>query len=285
MDAALLSQAIFYEYAYSTEHPDARRAVETKQFSCCREHWDQVGKDLGYEAVWVTPNQIDANAYFLEYPDALGFVMSGSDPEIECAASYWRRYGNRKGHRFFHLLLDHSADGKLNWVYAVTSMRSRLSTHLPKTLRSLHAAGFAEPLIRIDDGYGEFGNWFRALWELYLLDPNADRYTIFPDDVVLCQQVKQHLSRVVLPQNRYWSLCEGAQVFAFSNATVRAMLSSSEAVSRIQVGVRGNIRGFVADVLVGIASEFSYLPSLVSHVGDAPSKTFPGEVFDATTLS
>lgn len=101
MEQSKLEQAIFYELAYFTNYPEAAQAVQARLFKCGKEHWDAEGKTAGFNAFWVRPVELDERQYFLHYPEAKTFVENGSDPEVDCAAAYFRRYGNRKQHTFF----------------------------------------------------------------------------------------------------------------------------------------------------------------------------------------
>lgn len=101
MNKEKLKEAIFYEAGYFASHPDAQRAVQTGRFSCGKEHWDAVGVHTGYNPVWVKPYEIDEEAYYLHYPDAEISVCERRDPEVDCAAAHFRRYGNRQGHFYF----------------------------------------------------------------------------------------------------------------------------------------------------------------------------------------
>lgn len=79
-------------------------------------------------------------------------------------------------------------------AYAVTTCPRKVST-LHATLNALDRAGWDEPLI-IDDQHkrrGAAGNWLVALTDLYIQQPNAQRYAIFQDDI----DVRAHARAVV----------------------------------------------------------------------------------------
>src|SRR5437870_5459108 len=109
----------------------------------------------------------------------------------------------------------------MKWSYGVTTVPSRRSTLLPKTLQSLRAAGFGEPRLFIDGckqdeavGYScQFrlpitardpavrpaGNWILSLWELYIREPVADRYAIFQDDLITYRNLRDYLEACKYP--------------------------------------------------------------------------------------
>lgn len=101
MDQEKLREPIFYESAYFALYPDAKVAVSRNEFTCGREHWDLKGRSRRLTATWVIPAGIDEQAYFLHYPAAKRFIERKTDPEVDCAAAHFRRYGNRMGLFFF----------------------------------------------------------------------------------------------------------------------------------------------------------------------------------------
>lgn len=120
----------------------------------------------------------------------------------------------------------------LRWMCGVTTVFSRRYTLLPRTLASLEKAGFPRPRLFVDgmDGcemcrsYQElgleltsrspilrtdrstYGNWALALAELYARNPDADRYALFQDDVVVYQNLRQYLDACQYPSEGYWNL-------------------------------------------------------------------------------
>ena len=116
-----------------------------------------------------------------------------------------------------------------SWAYGVTTVPERLNSLLPRTLLSLHTAGFSNPTLFIDgesdtSKYQQFGlsftshyrnpqgciktfaNWFSALHLLYLQNPRADLYAIFQDDFVMCKGVREYLDSCEYPTRGYWNL-------------------------------------------------------------------------------
>jgi len=112
------------------------------------------------------------------------------------------------------------------WSYGVTTVPSRVSTLLPKTLKSLAEAGFTSPRLFIDgqcdskllsdlhspritqrdSQVGAFGSWLLAAWELYIREPQAQMYAIFQDDLVMCRGVKEYLEKIEYPKKSYLNL-------------------------------------------------------------------------------
>lgn len=112
------------------------------------------------------------------------------------------------------------------WAYGVTTVPSRRTTLLPRTLQSLVEAGFDRPRLFIDGGlpskddYGSFGlettyryppvrcygNWILALAELYIREPTAERFGIFQDDFVTYKNLRRYLDACAYPDHGYWNL-------------------------------------------------------------------------------
>ncbi len=102
---------------------------------------------------------------------------------------------------------------QVTWSCGVTTVPSRSQDLLPRTLKSIEAAGFISPWLFVDGATPEqacaysalkvagitfrssparvHGNWFLALHELWIRTPLADRYAIFQDDIILCRNVRQ----------------------------------------------------------------------------------------------
>ncbi len=104
----------------------------------------------------------------------------------------------------------------LTWTYGVTTVPSRRHTTLPKTLESLHKAGFHHPRLFVDGeqdqcpwsypGYEftprwpavhAFGNFWLGLLELYLRYPLADLFGMFQDDILLCRNTRQYVEESI----------------------------------------------------------------------------------------
>lgn len=97
----------------------------------------------------------------------------------------------------------------MKWMYGVTTVPSRRGL-LPATISSLKSTGFDVPHL-FSDGEGRpklgtVGNWITALWTLYLLDPHADRYAIFQDDVTFCLGLREYLESVPWREKTYLNL-------------------------------------------------------------------------------
>lgn len=115
----------------------------------------------------------------------------------------------------------------IRWAYGVTTVPGRIEDLLPRTLESLKAAGFDRPRLFVDGApsprpYEErfpglavtvrnprlrtYGNWIISLAELYVRDPNFDRYALFQDDFVTCRNLREYLERRPFPEDGYGNL-------------------------------------------------------------------------------
>jgi len=192
------------------------------------------------------------------------------------------------------------------WSYGVTTVPQRLTTLLPRTLKSLEAAGFDSPRLFVDGPYsgplpatqrespvGAFGNWMLAAWELYVRQPHAMMYAIFQDDVVLCRGVKEYLERCEYPEKGYLNLFtfatnehmifnkprgwhrsdqlgKGAVALVFRHEAMVTLLQQAHLVHKPQM-IKGNknIDGAIQHAMVRQAGFVEYIhnPSLAQHVG------------------
>ena len=223
----------------------------------------------------------------------------------------------------------------LRWAYGVTAVRQRLDDGLlRRTLDSLRMSGFDRPRLFVDgdatgfDSLGldmtvrtptvrTFGNWVLGLWELYVREPNAERYAMFQDDFVTVRNLRQYLEASPYPANGYLNLytfpCnqqlakgegwyqsdqmgKGAVALVFDNEGVRDLLSQRHMVDRpLHVG-RGHrsIDGGIVEAMKGAGrKEYVHNPSLVQHTGDISSMqngrhalapSFRGEAWDAMEM-
>ena len=104
-------------------------------------------------------------------------------------------------------------------VGVITAPRSKPT--LARTLRSLAAAGWANPMVFADAGtkvprslvpnerlirrterYFGWGNWFSMLNELLIMKPDADAYLLVEDDVLFCKGLRPYLERSLWPAER-----------------------------------------------------------------------------------
>lgn len=96
----------------------------------------------------------------------------------------------------------------MRWAYGIMSCTERMASGLAiKTLSQLEKAGFTNPPIFTDGGdnlsitthrrpkIGPFGNWLLGMWELYIRNPNAERYAMFQDDIVCYRNLREYLER------------------------------------------------------------------------------------------
>lgn len=121
-----------------------------------------------------------------------------------------------------------SPSNALAWAYGVTTVPSRKKDLLPRTLRSLSATGFPNPILFVDgishkeagvweEEFGlevvnrtkvlrTAGNWVMSLQELYQRSPMADRYAIFQDDFIASKGIREYLDTVPYPEKGYLNL-------------------------------------------------------------------------------
>lgn len=228
----------------------------------------------------------------------------------------------------------------MSWAYGITTVPSRLKTLFPRTLESLKKAGFDQPRIFVDgekDGrdYEQFGlevtthypnlrtagNWVLSLYELYIRNPDADRYAVFQDDFVTGLNLRLYLDCCKYPDKGYWNLytfpcnqrfCpeektyqgwfpsdqygKGAVALVFNREAVCTLLSTRIFIDRHQCPNRGHkaIDGGIVDTFNSLGwVEYVHNPSLVQHTGLMSSmnnkrhptaETFLGEDFDLLSL-
>lgn len=214
----------------------------------------------------------------------------------------------------------------MRWAYGVTTCKIRKDAGiLQKTLDSLKGGGFPLPRLFVDgitlqEGsiWEEYfglevtvrnpkvktaGNWILTLWELYLRQPDAERYAVFQDDFLTYKNLRTYLDNCPYPEKGYWNLytfpsnqdlCpmvgktgreyvgwyeanqfgRGAVALIFSRAAVTTLLSSSHLVERPQDMNRGwrSIDGGVVTAFKKAGwKEFVHNPSLVYHTGEVSS--------------
>lgn len=213
----------------------------------------------------------------------------------------------------------------MTWSYGVTTIPERAGTTLPRTLHSLAAAGFDSPRLFIDEAgttgspraqiiaeqfpalsatvrsprIRTFGNWALGLAELYIRNPDADRYAMFQDDLVAYRNLRQYLEWSPMPPNCYLNLYTvpmnektgrgykgwypsnqlglGALALVFSNEAAVTLLTAFSFVmkpkykpprpgdtDRSWKSVDG---GIVHAMKNAKYREFVHLPSLVTHIG------------------
>lgn len=114
----------------------------------------------------------------------------------------------------------------LEWAYGVTTVPSRRTGVLPRTLASLREGGYPSPRLFVDGDRDpvswekEFGlpitarypalrtigSWVAALWELTVRQPMADRYALFQDDFVCSKNLRTYLEHCRFPRRGYLNL-------------------------------------------------------------------------------
>ena len=223
----------------------------------------------------------------------------------------------------------------LRWAYGVTTVPLRINDLLPPTLVSLALAGFDNPRLFVDGEQDPtlhrqrfklettvryptvraWGNWYLALWELYLRDPYADYFALFQDDIQLCCNTREYLERSCKLEQAYYNLYttpenqalaanrkgwypsnqlgKGALALVFTRLGIHLLFKSGYLVDRPMDQHKGHksIDGAVVSALKNAQwKEYVHNPSLVQHVGKVSAlgnyflpiaTTFPGEEFDA----
>lgn len=222
----------------------------------------------------------------------------------------------------------------MRWAYAVTTVEQRKSTLLPRTLESLCRAGFDRPRLFVDNcrdligyqsGFGLpvsvraiddgmphalrcAGNWHLSFLELFIRDPNADRYAMFQDDFVACLGLREYLERSLYPAGSYLNLFthapprqvepkdpknfkgwypakrratdggptgQGAVALVFDQNAAIKLLSSRMFTMRHQCPLRGHhsIDGGITEALdADGVKEWVHWPSLTQHLGDESTR-------------
>lgn len=119
----------------------------------------------------------------------------------------------------------------IKWAYGVTTVYGtpdnvpeRIDDQLPSTLNSLSDAGFGNPRLFVDGGteeqYKHFGlqvttrnpkvrayaNWYMSLLELFMRNPDAQRFAIFQDDIKCVRNLRHYLDQLPFPQKGYLNL-------------------------------------------------------------------------------
>lgn len=162
------------------------------------------------------------------------------------------------------------------------------------------------------------GNWVLSLYETYYRRPDAELFAVFQDDLLAVRNLRAYLDRCRLPPHGYFNLFtmdsnlnyvsggdgwhpsnqlgRSALGLVFTRAAVIDLLSQRSLAERpcdLHRGWRA-IDGGVVDAMKRSGyTEYVHSPSLLQHTGDVsamgnhphrPSKIWPGEKFDATTL-
>lgn len=225
------------------------------------------------------------------------------------------------------------------WSYGITTVPERLNELFPRTLKSLRSAGFDKPRIFVDgaendEAYRRFdlavtvrhpkirtyGNWVLALGELYLREPDADRYAIFQDDFVTYHNLRQYLEQTPYPDKGYLNLYTfpknqelaplgyrgfyianqrglGAVALVFSRDAVQILLKHQHMIDRPTTLDERSFKAVDGAIVSSMNKagwkEYVHTPSLVQHTGMRSTagnakhpiaKTFLGEEFDALDL-
>jgi hypothetical protein len=113
-------------------------------------------------------------------------------------------------------------------AYGITTTVQRIDNLLPQTILSLERAGFDCPHLFVDGctdaalyhqfnlpmtmrcrQAGNFGNWYAGMVELFALNPDADRFLMFEDDIAAVAGLREYLEAVPIPRHGYCNLYNG----------------------------------------------------------------------------
>lgn len=233
----------------------------------------------------------------------------------------------------------------MKWAYGVTTVPMRRRNQiLERTLESLRNAGFDKPRLFIDGDNNTsswlsqfnlevtcryptirtYGNFILGLAELYIRNPEFQRYAMFQDDFVTYPNLRTYLEKSPYPDKGYCNLYtfptnqelapknqhggtidgwfrttqkgRGAVALVFSNEAVRTLLCQQHTVDRPMDPRRGHRSidgGIVTAMNKAGYSEYCHSPSLVQHTGlhssmgnrrHALAVSFRGEEFDILSL-
>lgn len=264
------------------------------------------------------------------------------------APMFWQRWGVTLAPvvalNEFLSWIDEACEGEpvkevaMKWAYGITTVPLRLDDYFPRTLASLQNAGFETPHLFIDGcndlrPYAKYnlattihwpnartmGNWYLALVELYIREPNADRYAIFQDDFVTYRNLKKYLEKVPYPGDGYCNLYtfpknqdlapagkigwyesnqkgKGAVATVMNRECLTTLMKSDHLINKMRDSSRGHksVDGGIVTAIKDVGwKEYVHNPSLVQHIGllssmqnrqHPESTSFRGEDFDALEL-
>lgn len=226
----------------------------------------------------------------------------------------------------------------MEWQIGLTTVPERRYGELEATVGSLRRGGFTDIRLFVDGDCDEseyapfglpctfrkprirlWGNWWLGFQELFIRNPNADRYLMCQDDIICVKNLRQYLEQCEYPANGYCNLVTyqqneqagasgwhrttgwrglGAQALMFDQHAAVTLLSKEmdDWTLRPKDLKRGHqgLDGAIAKKLETFGvHEFVHSPSLVTHIGDnstlghrqqVMSESFPGEDFDALDL-
>lgn len=113
-----------------------------------------------------------------------------------------------------------------SWNYGITTVPKRIDNGLlSTTVKSLSKGGFWNPTLFVDGTYlfshkglhtyenskvvlreqtlGAMGNWYLALWHLFIETPKADIYAIFQDDIICGKNLKRYIEESIFKCPNY----------------------------------------------------------------------------------
>lgn len=193
----------------------------------------------------------------------------------------------------------------MKWAVGITTVPERADELFPRTVQSLHKAGFTEHHVFTDGAkqhltgtartprIGTYGNWLLGALELFIRSPAADRYAMFQDDLVAYPNLREYLESCKYPEKGYWNLytfpenaalCRrgytgwyesnqmglGAVALVFDRTALVDLLATRHMVERPMDAARGakSVDGAVVTALKKEGyKEYVHNPSLVNHTG------------------
>ena len=146
----------------------------------------------------------------------------------------------------------------VKWAVGITTVPERRDVLLRRSLNSLARGGFSDVRIFVDGCddptlYSEFGkhitvrfpkvnafnNWMLAAYELFYRHPDADRWAVFQDDILVCQNLRQYLEAIPFPENGYLNLStirEQEDVVPGPKGIVEALIQSPKHSEKLPDG-------------------------------------------------
>jgi len=258
------------------------------------EHCQRVGRDVPYRTDMCRSCWLKMNDPWWATALVTPKEIVRAEPEIDCCGG---RVVTIKG-------------GPVTWAYGVTTVPQREEL-LAKTLARLARGGFDQPQLFVERGLGPFGTWWMSLVDLWVSNPEADRFAIFQDDVSCVTNLRQYLDRIAHPEMGYWNLFttrenekiirgkepgkwyesalaptdppdarstqqtgRGALGLVFPRRAVVELLTSRHLVERPMDGEMGR-RGIDGCVVTAMNKagyrEYVHAPSLLQHEGEMSS--------------
>ena len=207
----------------------------------------------------------------------------------------------------------------VRWSYGITTVSERRFNLLQDTLQSLASSGFPNPKVFTDGlphKLGHLANWMRTAFNLYTMEPLADRYAIFEDDLICCSNLREYLEQwhpdpgylnllthqqnadLLQPRAPHgWYLSNqrgrGAVALVFDNSAIRDLLTSRVFIDRPKMEHKQSADSIVLESLGPYGyKEYFHHPGLVQHMGKesmlghqyGEMESFGGTSYDPLTI-